>query len=68
MCYYWCPEQNQGNDYKKNGDIKSNNINNSIKPMKIQRENHDINAQNNGLKDENEMMLITKNKHSFNNW
>ena len=67
LCYHCCPEQNQGNDYKKNGDIKRNNINNSIKPVKVQRENPDINAQKNDLKDENEMMLITKNKHSFNN-
>ena len=67
LCYHCCPEQNQGNDYKKNGDIKRNNINNSIKPVKVQRENPDINAQKNDLKDENEMMLHTNNKHSFNN-
>ena len=67
LCYHCCPEQNQGNDYKKNGDIKRNNINNSIKPVKVQRENPDINAQNNDLKDENEMMLYINNKHSLNN-
>ena len=67
LCYHCCPEQNQGNDYKKNGDIKRNNINNSIKPVKVQRENPDINAQKNDLKDENEMMLYINNKHSLNN-
>ena len=67
LCYHCCPEQNQGNDYKKNGDIKRNNINNSIKPVKVQRENPDINAQNNDIKDENEMMLYINNKHSLNN-
>jgi hypothetical protein len=67
LCYHCCPEQNQGNDYKKNGDIKRNNINNSIKPVKVQRENPDINAQKNDPKDENEMMLYINNKHSLNN-
>ena len=67
LCYHCCPEQNQGNDYKKNGDIKRNNINNSIKPVKVQRENPDINAQKNDIKDENEMMLYINNKHSLNN-
>jgi hypothetical protein len=67
LCYHCCPEKNQGNDYKKNGDIKRNNINNSIKPVKVQRENPDINAQKNDIKDENEMMLYINNKHSLNN-
>jgi hypothetical protein len=63
---YCCPEQNQGNDYKKNGDIKSNK-NNSKKPVIIQRENPDINAQKDAPNYENEMMLYINNQHSLNN-
>ena len=49
------------------GNNKTPNINNSIKPVKVQRENPDINAQKNDIKDENEMMLYINNKHSLNN-